>query len=225
MQAAPPPLNGRRHAPRLHSDGLFPGRTRATGLPRGACCAWLSGSGSRGQTRVCGTTWLLRSSRAGGPRPERGGRGRLDGGPGAGACGASAELAGRAGARAAAPPPGAGKAGCAALRCRGPRFVGRGSNLACQCVAGSLECHTTSPSLLSVRRPCMTPVVREDNRATSPRERRLPRRREARPWRPHAFWKEPPYSHPGGPKFSPDAWLRVPMALTLPDQVLLVKTS
>lgn len=85
------------------------------GLPSGACCTRLSGSGSHGQTRGCGTAWLLQSLLASGPGLERGGRGRPGGGPGLGACGASAELAGRAGARTAATPPSAGKGGCAEL--------------------------------------------------------------------------------------------------------------
>lgn len=76
------------------------------GLPRGACCAWRSGSRATVKPRAGGTAWLLQSSRARGPRPGCGGRKRPRGGPGPGACGASAELAGRAGARAAAPPPG-----------------------------------------------------------------------------------------------------------------------
>lgn len=85
------------------------------GLPRGACCAWRSGSGATVKPRPSGTAWLLQSSRTRGSRPGCGGRRRPRGGPGPGACGASAELAGRAGARAAAPPPGTGKGGCAEL--------------------------------------------------------------------------------------------------------------
>lgn len=48
LRAAPPLLNRRRRAPRLHSDDLYSGRTPAVGLPRGACSTWLSGGGRHG---------------------------------------------------------------------------------------------------------------------------------------------------------------------------------
>lgn len=71
----------------------------------------------------------------------------------------------------------------------------------------------------------MNPRVREDYEATFSRERRLPRRRPARPWSPHISWIELPCPCVGGPKFGPTFWLSVSMALTIPDQSLLVKTS
>lgn len=111
-QPVPAPLNGRPHAPRLHSDGLFSGRTRTAPWRLLRVALWKR---SHGQAESWWHSVAAAELAGQGPRPGCGGRRRPRGGPGPGACGASAELAGRAGARAAAPPPGAGKGGCAEL--------------------------------------------------------------------------------------------------------------
>lgn len=54
--------------------------------------------------------------------------------------------------------------------------------------------------------------VREDNEATFSRERRLPRRRAARPKSPHISWIELPCPYVEGPKFGLTFWLPVSMA-------------